>query len=246
MKRRVLSLLSALAATTLLSGCAELENFGHEKGLSSVNDSSLGLWNGAWLAAAVVGAFTLILILWPAVFHRANDAKKGEFPKQTQYHIPIEILYTIVPFIIVAVLFYFTAKTETEITAKTGTVQHEISVNAIQWSWQFGYPEAGEKAIVTGTPDNYPTLYLPVGERVRFTITASDVVHGFSIPAFMIQIQNIPGVTNNLELTANKVGDYKGLCYMHCGRDHSRMRFNVKVVTPDQYKQYLETLKVGA
>ena len=246
MKRRLSVALIAAASTLFLTSCSQLANLGHEKGLSSVNDSSLPLWNGAWIAAGVVGLLTLIVILWPAVFHRANDAKKGEFPKQTQYHIPIEIVYTIIPFIIVAVLFYFTAKSETEITAKSSNVKHEITVTGIQWSWQFEYPEAGEKAIVTGTPANPPVLYLPKGERVRFTIQSNDVVHGFWIPAFMIQQQNIPGVTNHLELTANKLGEFPGRCNILCGRNHGQMTFTVKVVTPEQYQQYLQTLKASA
>ena len=96
---------------------------GFPKGVSSVNDISLSLWQGAWIAAAVVGVFTLILILWPAIFHRAH-ASKGEFPKQTQYNIPVEILYTVIPFAIVAVMFYFTAVKENKIIDKTSPVKH--------------------------------------------------------------------------------------------------------------------------
>jgi cytochrome c oxidase subunit 2 len=59
----------------------------------------------------------------------------------------------------------------------------------------------------------------------------------------MIQIQNIPGVTNQLEFTAKKLGEYPGVCNMHCGRAHSQMRFTVKVVTPSEYKNYLESIK---
>jgi cytochrome c oxidase subunit 2 len=121
----------------------------------------------------------------------------------------------------------------------------EITVEGIQWSWQFGYPEAGEKAIVTGTPEKPPTLVVPVGERVRYTITASDVVHGFWIPAFMIQMQNLPGVTNNLEFTANKIGEFPGRCNILCGRSHSQMLFTVKVVSQADYQKYLETLKAS-
>ena len=246
MKRRIFGALLAISGALSLSGCSELSTLGFEKSLSSVNDASHGLWRGAWIAGAVVGVITLVLILWPALFHRANDAKKGEFPKQTQYNIPIEIVYTVIPFLIVAVLFYFTVKSETKIMAKTDQVKHEITVEGIQWSWQFGYPEAGKDAVVTGTPANPPTLYLPKGERVRFTITANDVVHGFWIPAFMIQRQNIPGVTNQLELTANKLGEFPGRCNILCGRNHAQMIFKVKVVPPEQYQQYLETLKAGA
>jgi len=228
----------------LLTGCAKVSGLGFEEGLTSVNDTSLSLWQGAWIAAGVVGVFTLILILWPAVFHRAK-ASKGEFPKQTQYNIPVEIAYTLIPFIIVAVLFYFTAVKEQKITEKTTTYAHEIEVKGIQWSWQFAYPEAGAKAIVTGTPAQPPTLYVPLGEKVRYTITSNDVVHGFWIPAFMIQMQNLPGVTNHLEFTANKLGTYPGRCNILCGRNHAQMIFKVKVVTPTEYKAYLETLKAS-
>jgi len=229
----------------LLTGCAQVSGLGFEEGVTSVNDISLSLWQGSWIAAAVVGVFTLVLILWPAVFHRAK-ASKGEFPKQTQYNVPVEVAYTVIPFIIVAVLFYFTAIKQNEIVEKTTTYAHEITVDGFQWSWQFGYPEAGPKALVTGTPANPPTLVVPLGEKVRYTITSNDVVHGFWIPAFMIQMQNLPGVTNSLEFTANKLGSYPGRCNILCGRNHSQMLFTVKVVTPTEYKAYLETLKGSA
>lgn len=236
------NLLLLIPAVLLLSGCS-VSGLGFEKGVSSVNDTSLSLWQGAWIAAGVVGVFTAGLILWSAFFHRK---KNDEFPRQRQYHIPVEVAYTLIPFVIVAVLFAYTARDESRITSKSLTgVEHNISVNAIQWSWQFGYPEAGKNALVTGTPQNPPILYIPQGEKVRFTLTSSDVVHGFWIPAFMIQMQNLPGVTNHLELTANKLGDFPGRCNILCGRDHSRMLFTVRVVTPVQYQDYLNTLKAS-
>jgi cytochrome c oxidase subunit 2 len=249
-KRTLFWLLGAIGATALLSGCSfnsnDISGLGYPKNVSSVNDTSLSLWQGAWITAGVVGVITLILILWPAIFHRKNDATKGEFPKQTQYNIPIEIIYTIIPFIIVAVLFYFTATKESKIVDLKTPAQHEISVEGIQWSWQFAYPEAGKDAVVTGTPENPPTLYMPQGESVRFTITSNDVVHGFWIPAFMIQMQNLPDRTNHIQFTANKLGTYPGRCNILCGRNHAQMIFKVKVVTPEQYQKYLETLKAGA
>ena len=78
---------------------------------------------------------------------------------------------------------------------------------------------------------------------MRYTITSNDVIHGFWIPAFMIQMQNLPGVTNHLEFTANKLGSFPGRCNMLCGRNHSQMLFTIKVVTPSKYQSYLETLK---
>lgn len=244
-KRSRLLVLLAAPLTILLSGCSKVSGLGYEEGLSSVNDISLSLWQGAWIAAAVVGVITFVLIIWPAIFHRAK-ASKGEFPKQTQYNIPVEIAYTIIPLIIVAVLFYFTAVKQEKIVEKTSNYKHEITVNGFQWSWQFGYPEAGPKALVTGTPAQPPTLVVPVGERVRYTIESNDVVHGFWIPAFMIQMQNLPGVTNHLEFTANKIGTYPGRCNILCGRNHAQMLFTVKVVSVADYKAYIETLKASA
>jgi cytochrome c oxidase subunit II len=241
-KRTTLAL-SALFITISLSSCGRknISGLGYEPNLSSVNDTSLSLWQGAWIAAAVVGAFTLALILWPAIRHR----RKGDaFPKQTQYNITTEIAYTIIPFIIVAVLFYFTVKDQSIIT-KVDAAQpapHKIHVNGMQWSWQFTYEDKGENATVTGTPAEPPVLVLPKGEAVDFTITSSDVVHGFWIPAFMIQMQNLPGVENHLRFTANKIGTYPGRCNILCGRSHSQMLFKVKVVSPQDYKSYLGTL----
>ncbi|CAB4868452.1 MAG: cytochrome C oxidase subunit II [Actinobacteria bacterium] len=241
---KALRALALIIPVILLTGCSKVSELGFPEGVSSVNDISLSLWQGAWIAAGVVGVITLILILWPAVFHRGK--KTGpEFPKQTQYNVPVEIVYTIIPFIIVAVLFYFTATKENQIVAKSTAPVHEISVVGIQWSWQFAYPEAGPRAVVTGTPANPPTLVVPLGERVRYVITSNDVVHGFWIPAFMIQMQNLPGVTNYLEFTANKLGQYPGRCNILCGRAHSQMLFTVNVVTPAEYKLYLETLTGG-
>ena len=217
---------------------------GFPKGVSSVSDVSLSLWQGAWITAGIVGVFTFILIMWPVFRHRAP--KDGaEFPKQTRYNVPTEVAYTLIPFIIVAVLFAYTAKDESAITKVTPAAQakHNISVNAIQWSWQFTYKDKSDRATVTGTPAQPPVLVLPQGEKVRFELTASDVVHGFWIPAFMIQMETLPGVTNHLEFSANKLGEFPGRCNILCGRNHSQMLFKVKVVTPAEYETYLSTVK---
>ena len=227
----------------LLTGCAKDSGGGFPTDASSINDISSPLWTWSWVAAGVVGVFTAILIIWPAIFHRAP--KNGpEFPKQTQYNVPVEIAYTIIPFIIVAGLFYFTAVKENQIVKPKEQVQHEIVVNGIQWSWQFTYLDAGKDVTLTGTPAKPPVLVVPQGERVRYTIVSNDVVHGFWIPEFMIQMQNLPGVTNKLEFTANKLGDFPGRCNILCGRNHAQMLFTVRVVTPAEYQTYISNLKL--
>ena len=226
-----------------LTGCAKDADSGFSGDASSINEISHSLWTNSWLIAAIVGVFTAILIVWPAIFHRAP--KNGpEFPKQTQYNVPVEIAYTLIPFIIVAGLFYFTAVKENQIVKPQANVQHQIAVNGIQWSWQFTYLDAGKDVTVTGTPAKPPVLIVPQGERVRYIINSNDVVHGFWIPEFMIQIQNLPGVTNHLEFTANKLGDFPGRCNILCGRNHAQMIFTVRVVTPTEYETYISNLKL--
>jgi cytochrome c oxidase subunit 2 len=243
--RALLSVIS-IGVISLLTSCSaeNISGMGFPKGVSSVNDEALPLWQGAWIAAGVVGVFTAILIIWPVFRHRR---KGDEVPKQTQYNVPVEIAYTVIPFIIVAVLFYFTAVKESAITKVSADdkVSHIIDVNAMQWSWQFTYKDNPAAQTVTGTTAKPPTLVLPVGERVKFNITSTDVVHGFWIPAFMIQIQNLPGVKNNIEFTAKKIGTYPGRCNILCGRSHSQMLFKVKVVSVSEYKKYISNLKVA-
>jgi cytochrome c oxidase subunit II len=238
--------LLSIVPVALLSSCSteNISGMGFPKNVSSVNDISLPLWQGAWITAGIVGVLTAILIMWPAFRHRR---KGDEVPKQTQYNVPVEIAYTLIPFLIVAVLFYFTAVKESAITKVSASdeISHVIDVNGIQWSWQFTYQDSPLSPTVTGTPAKPPVLVIPKGERVRFNLTASDVVHGFWIPAFMIQMQTLPGVENHLEFTANKIGSYPGRCNILCGRDHSKMLFTVKVVSPSAYQKYISNLKAA-
>ena len=228
---------------TIASESASFASGGFSPDASSVNQNTHTLWIWAWIAAGVVGVFTLILIMWPVFFHRK---KNEEFPRQTQYNVPVEILYTVIPFIIVAVLFAYTAQAETKITHIDKTpAAHNIHVNAIQWSWQFTYNDAPSHPTITGTPEQPPLLVVPMGEKVRYTLDSNDVVHGFWIPEFMIQMQNLPGVTNYLEFTANKIGEFPGRCNILCGRAHSQMLFKVKVVSPADYVAYINSVKAA-
>ena len=244
--RRILGLFIISASTLLLTSCSNknVKDFGYNIGTSSVTQTTGVLWYWAWLAAGVVGVITFILIMWPVFFHRK---KSDEFPKQTRYNVPVEIAYTVIPIVIVAVLFGYTARDESRITKvdTPATAPHNIHVNGIQWSWQFTYNDAPSAPTVTGTPGQPPVLELPLGQKVLFTLTSSDVDHGFWIPAFQMQMQALPHVTNHLEFAAEKLGTYPGRCNILCGRNHSQMLFTVKVVTPDQYMTYINSLKAA-
>ena len=86
---------------------------------------------------------------------------------------------------------------------------------------------------------------LPVDERVRFTLSSPDVIHSFWIPAMLFKLDVVPGQTNQFELTPNQIGTYAGKCAELCGVDHSRMLFNVKVVSREDYEAHVAQLKAN-
>ncbi|OIQ73282.1 cytochrome c oxidase subunit 2 precursor [mine drainage metagenome] len=237
----------ATVLVVALSGCSasSLPRLGLPNPATKEGHISLSLWQGAWIAALAVGALVWGLIIWAIIFHR----RRGDhIPAQTKYNVPIEVLYTVIPFLIVAVLFFFTARDETKITAisKDSAAVHIIHVNGIRWSWQFTYEDLPSSTTVTGTPDQPPMLYLPLNEKVRFVITTSDVNHSFWVPAFIMKMDAIAGRTNQFEVTPDRLGTFAGKCAELCGRDHSRMLFNVKVVTAAEYQQRIAAMKGSA
>jgi cytochrome c oxidase subunit 2 len=201
----------------------------------------LSLWQGSWIAALAVGAVVWGLIIWAAIaYRRKRDAT--ELPAQTRYNLPIEVLYTVVPFIMIAVFFYFTARDEDIILRTSANPDHKITVTGVQWSWQFTYTSDGG-AQTTGTPGKPPTLVLPEGESVQFRLVSDDVIHSFWVPAFLFKLDVIPGQPNTFEITPTKQGVYKGKCAELCGQDHARMLFNVEVVSPSEYQARVADLK---
>lgn len=196
----------------------------------------LSLWQGSWIAAFAVGAVVWGLIVWAIIFHR----KRSEaLPPQVRYNMPIEAFYTIVPFIMVSVFFYFTARDENYLNELSKSPDVIVNVTGFQWSWRFDYPQSG--ASVTGTPNRPPTLVIPKGETVRFNLTSPDVIHSFWVPAFLFKRDVVPGHPNAFEITATTTGTYAGRCAELCGVDHSRMLFTAKVVSPQQFQTFTAT-----
>jgi cytochrome c oxidase subunit 2 len=131
------------------------------------------------------------------------------------------------------------------------TPDQQASINVVgrQWSWTFNYnydaatgKPTGDMVYEAGTPGVPPTLYLPLNEKVKFTLTSPDVIHSFWIPAFLFKLDVVPGRVNQFELTPSREGTYIGECAELCGVDHSRMLFTVKVVSPQEYQQQLTQL----
>ncbi|MCG5212228.1 cytochrome c oxidase subunit II [Streptosporangium sp. KLBMP 9127] len=202
------------------------------------------LWNGSWIAALATGVFVIGLIVWACVFHRKKRYSDQELPPQVRYNLPIEILYTVVPIIMVAVFFYFTARDQNELDKLSGNPDVKVKVEAFQWSWRFTTEYQGKTVSVVGDPvDDYrngPELVLPASKKVEFDLVSDDVIHSFWVPAFLFKRDVIPGVQNRFEVeTLNKPAVYAGRCAELCGYDHSKMLFKVKLVPQAEFDQYI-------
>ncbi|GAA0630125.1 cytochrome c oxidase subunit II [Sporichthya brevicatena] len=223
------------------TGCntEDLPNLAYPDPATEEGPRMLLLWQGSWLAAILTGAVVWGLILWACIFHRKKHA--NDIPIQTRYNLPIEALYTILPFVMVVVLFYFTERDQSIILDEDR--QEDLTVNVVgrQWSWSFNYVD--ENVYEAGTPGKEPELVLPINKLVRFEVTAADVIHSFWVPNFLFKIDAMPGRVNSFEATPNKLGTFSGKCAELCGRDHARMFFTVRVVTEAEYAAHIAELR---
>ncbi len=246
-KRRLLAAAATVLGTVLLTGCSsetteQWKRLGLPEAASDRTEAVRSLWIGAWIAALIIGVAVWALILYVVVRYRKRN---DEAPKQVRYNLPLEVLYTLAPFAIIGVLFFYTVEHGNEITRMSGTPQHTVNVVGQQWQWTFNYEEQvnGQEGVwETGTLDKPAELWLPVNESVHFDLTSPDVIHSFWIPSFYFKLDVIPGRTNKFEVTPTKTGTFAGKCAELCGLYHSRMIFSVKVVTRAEYDQHLKEL----
>ncbi len=244
-----LALLATLA-TALLSGCSYDRVLGLGWPINGITDQSkqmYDLWIGSVVAALVVGAFVWGLIFWCILRYR----KRGdELPPQTRYNLPIELLYTIVPFLIISVLFYYTATVESAVDRQPTNVDVTVDVTAFKWNWEFSYrpdPGTSQKPVTTiGTSDYIAVLVVPTGKTIRFTEHAQDVIHSFWVPELLFKRDVFPGnVTNSFVVTIQKEGAYVGRCAELCGTYHSQMNFELRAVSWDEYQRFITAKQRG-
>ena len=262
--RSRLSRLGLLAALpVLLTGCTahDIEaklRFGWPTGVTHQADRMRTLWTWSSVAALIVGVIVWGLIFWCCFRYRKTD---DLLPTQTKYHLPIEIAYSIAPFVIIAGLFYFTAVTEDYVDKLSPNPDTVVQVDAFKWNWQFEYksntvngvstptnyptgdPAAGTSLSTVGSSDEIPVLVVPVDKKVRVIEVSKDVIHSFWVPEFLFKRDVIPQPKpNEFEFTATHTGHYVGRCAELCGTYHSQMNFEVRVVTPENFAKYLTNL----
>lgn len=246
----------AAVAAVALSGCSEQVERGWLPGSSDAEVTNqtgriADLWVGSWIAALIVGLITWGLMLWCVAVYRKRKSD-DVLPVQLRYHVPLEIMYVILPIVMIGVLFYFTNRDMTEINDTSGEADVHVQAIGKQWSWDFNYLDddvfdTGQHAQNVGTTegvlDDQITLYLPVGETVEFTLDSRDVIHSFWVPAFLYKLDMIPGKTNHFQVTPQQEGLYRGKCAELCGEEHSSMLFNVKVVSREEYDAHIDELR---
>ncbi|MDP3966836.1 MAG: cytochrome c oxidase subunit II [Nocardioides sp.] len=223
------------------------------------------LWKWAWVAALITGAIVWALIFW--VSWRYRRRSDDDIPVQTRYNLPLEIFYTVAPIMMVIVFFYWTVTVQNIVLEETDDPDLTVEVVGQQWSWTFNHGIGEQRTVesndegahyiqrttdehrydeyvyTAGTASQVPTLVLPVNETVHFNLHSPDVIHGFWVPGFLMKMDVIPGRVNSFQVTPNVIGDFRGKCTELCGVYHSRMLFNVKVVSRADYDAYLDDLE---
>lgn len=252
------------SALLFLSGCSaedkdQIKNLAMPDPRSEEAHHIFDLWQWSWLAAMVTGVLVWGLIFYAVVKYRRRS--ETEIPVQTRYNLPIEIFYTIAPVMMVIVFFFFTVRAQDAVLhapkdLQEANAQADLNVTVVgqQWSWTFNYAKGGtgQKVTVweTGVPggaDENPTLWLVKDKTVSFDLYSPDVIHSFWPTDFLFKMDVVPGRAkdNHFTVRPTKEGTFIGRCAELCGLYHSRMLFNVNVVSQAEFDKHLEELEAA-
>ena len=212
------------------------------------------LWICAIIGVVVFGAMFVSIVL-----HRKAAGHK---PAHFHHSTLAEILWTVVP-IVILVAFAIPA-TKTLINMEdTSEAEITIKVTGYQWLWKYEYIEDGvsfysslapsSRTAIYGDPwavENYllevdNPLVLPVGKKVRFLLTADDVIHAWWVPALGMKKDAIPGFVNEMWALIEEPGTYRGQCAELCGKDHGFMPIVVEARSEADYKQWVAAYQAG-
>ena len=233
--------LAPLALVVLLAGCLLPPTPKTDAGQDVFNLYLIVLGLAAIVFVGVEG-----FILYAVVRYRRGSGDEV-LPEQLHGNNTIEIIWTIIPTIIVFILFFFSMLTLGEVEASSDVEEAEtVEVEAFSWGWRFLYENGAESS---GTAEEPPVLALPVGEPVRLVLTSIDVNHAFFVPDFLIKRDVIDfgenQEPNELTFTITEVGTYAGQCAEFCGTGHAEMIFTVDAQERADYDAYVEALAAG-
>lgn len=202
------------------------------------------VWNLFLYIGLGVLVLVLVLVLYIVVRFRRRDDR---LPIQKHYNIPMEVTYTVIPFIVIMGLFAVTVGSIWAIDDAESSPDLTVDVTAFQWQWQFDYPDAGVTVVGGGGGDNeIPELVLPARSRVQFDLESLDVIHSFWITAFRFKRDMIPGSPSSFSVDITDAPGFypnAGVCAEYCGLDHARMQFSVRVLEPDEFATWIEQMQ---
>ena len=224
---------SLTAALVFLAGCVQNPNsvFHNRTDFNrDVGDLfSLLLWLG--IAVFIFTELMLVYALWR---FRSKPGQPRQ-PEQTHGNTKLEILWTVIPAVVLAVIAVPTVQTifKTQGAARADALQ--IEVTGHQWWWEFHYPEYG---ITTANE-----VYMPIGRTVNFALKTHDVIHSFWIPGLGGKRDLVNNRTNHIWFTPDSTqaeGEaFNGFCAEYCGTSHANMRFKAFTVTPEQFASWV-------
>jgi cytochrome c oxidase subunit 2 len=228
-----LPLVATLAALAL-GGCG----LGRQSTLSPAGPVAQAQLSMLYESLAIMSAIFIVVLgvfLYSIIRFRARKTDR-ELPKQVHGSTALEIVWTIIPIVIIAIL----SVTTVHYAFALGTPQHgkgtvQVQVIGHQYWWEFRYPGTG---VVTAN-----VLHIPVGEKVDFSLQSADVIHSFWVPELGGKTDLIPGRTNFLWLEASKPGTYYGQCAQLCGPGHAYMKFSVVAESPAAYRSWLSHME---
>jgi cytochrome c oxidase subunit II len=185
-------------------------------------------WLVFWIA---VGVFVIVEGLLVYALYRFRRRGPDDTPRQIHGNTRLEILWTIIPALLLAGVAVPTVGTIFDL-AQTPTDALEVRVTAHQWWWEVEYPSLD---VVTANE-----IHVPTDQPVAFTLESKDVIHSFSVPRLAGKQDVIPGRTNTLTIVAPRAGTYFGQCQEFCGLSHAQMRFRVVAQEPGDFQAWVD------
>jgi len=231
--KRLPFLIAVLAIA--LSGCSASPLV--PKGQQAREQLDLMILSLAIMTLVVVVVFSIAIYVLIKFRRRKGD---DEIPKQVEGNHKLEIIWTVIPLILLLILIVPTVgrtfNHDQNLSEDPNAVK--VQVVAHQFWWEFNYPELG---IYTSQD-----LVIPVGRDISFELTSADVIHSFWIPALGGKKDTNPGLTSYFHLTPLETGVYKGKCAELCGDSHALMDFTVVVVSEEEFNAWVENMREPA
>jgi cytochrome c oxidase subunit 2 len=237
--RRVLRAAGATASAILPASCSG--SFGMPRGSSEQAHETFSLWQFFFIVAIPVAGIVYVLLAWSLIrFRRRRDDDPGALGSQRKENLPLEIVYTVVPILIVVVLFAFAIRTDDRVTEINPDPSVIVRVEAFAWGWRFTYPNGATVVSPPSAEDGAePVMMLPLERVVRIELTSSDTIHAFWVPQFLYKHDAIPGRMFEFDVTPTEIGTFQGHCAEFCGLNHAYMNFRVQVVTGAEFDSWL-------